>query len=333
MAGNTTTYGDVSPRVGIIAISQFLKHAEHPIVFNKLGQVERIPKNKGQVIKWRRFVPFDPITTALTEGVTPTAQKLAVVDVTATLLQYGGWSEITDVIQDTHEDPILQNGMQLHGQQAGESFETLTYYTLRGGSSVIYNNGTARNAVNTKIALGKLRSAVRTLNKNKCRKKTTMLAPSVNYKTQAIEAAYIAVCHTDLEPDIRGLDGFVPVAQYGSRKPICPEEFGSVENVRFITTTIATPFADAGAAAGSTVLSTTGTNADVYPVLIFGEDAYGTVALKGRESAEILVRNPGKPEKGNELGQTGSIGWKGWHVAARLNEAWMVRLEVAASLL
>ena len=215
-----TAYGDVSPRVGIIAISKFLKHAEHPIVFNKLGQVERVPKNKGLSIKWRRWVPFDPITTALTEGVTPSSQKLAVVDVTATLGQYGGWSEITDVIQDTHEDPILQGMMQVHGQQASESFETLTYLTLRAGTNVVYANGSARNAVNTKISLGKVRSAVRTLNKNKCRKKTTILAPSVNYKTQAIEAAYVAVCHTDLEPDIRDLPGFVPVSQYGSRQTI-----------------------------------------------------------------------------------------------------------------
>lgn len=328
-----TAYGDVSPRVGIIAITQFLKHAEHPIVFNKLGQIERVPKNKGQTIKWRRWVPFDPITTPLTEGVTPSSQKLAVVDVTASLGQYGNWSEITDVIQDTHEDPILQGMMQIHGQQASESFETLTYLTLRAGTNVVYANGSARNAVNTKVSLGKVRSAVRTLNKNKCRKKSTILAPSVNYKTQAIEAAYVAVCHTDLEPDIRDLPGFVPVSQYGSRQTICPQEFGSVENVRFITTTIATPFADAGGLDGDTVLSTTGTNADVYPILIFGEDAYGTVALKGKDAAEILVRNPGKPEKGNELGQTGSVGWKGWHVAARLNEAWMVRLEVAATLL
>lgn len=328
-----TVYGDVSPRVGIIAVSQFLKHAEHAIVFNKLGQVERVPKNKGQTIKWRRYVPFDPITSALSEGVTPTSQKIAVADVSASLGQYGGWSEITDVIADTHEDPILQGATQLHGQQAAESFETLTYLTLRAGTNVVYANGSARNAVNTKVSLGKLRSAVRTLNKNKCRKKTSILAPSVNYKTQAIEASYIAVCHTDLEPDIRDLPGFVPVSQYGSRQPICPQEFGSVENVRFITTTIASPFADAGGLDGDAVLSTTGTNADVYPILIFGEDAYGTVALKGRESAEILVRNPGKPEKGNELGQVGSVGWKGWHVAARLNEAWMVRLEVAATLL
>jgi len=328
-----TAYTDISPRVGIVAVSQFLKHAEHPIVFNKLGQVERMPKNKGQTIKWRRFTPFDPITSALTEGVTPSSQQLAVVDVTGTLLQYGGWSELTDVIADTHEDPILQGAMALHGQQAGESFETLTYLTLRAGTNVVYANGSARNAVNTKIAIGKLRSAVRTLNKNKARKKTQILAPSVNYKTQAIEASYIAVCHTDLEPDIRDLAGFTPVSQYGSRKPICPQEFGSVENVRFITTTIATPFADAGGLDGDAVLSTTGTNADVYPIIIFGEDAYGTVALKGKDAAEILVRNPGKPEKGDELGQTGSVGWKGWHVASRLNEAWLVRLEVAATLL
>ena len=182
-----TAYTDVSPRVGIIAVSQFLKHAEHAIVFNKLGQVERVPKNKGQVIKWRRYVPFDPITVALTEGVTPSSQKLAVVDVSATLGQYGGWSEITDVIQDTHEDPILQGMTQIHGQQASESFETLTYLTLRAGTNVVYNNGTARNQVNTKIALGKLRSAVRTLNKNKCRKKTSILAPSVNYKHRRLK--------------------------------------------------------------------------------------------------------------------------------------------------
>ena len=118
----------------------------------------------------------------------------------------------------------------------------------------------------------------------------------------------------------------------GTRQPLCPEEIGSVEDFRFVLSPVLAALPDAGGAKGD-MFSTGGTNADVYPILIFGEDAYGTVALKGKDAAEILVRNPGKPEKGNELGQTGSVGWKGWHVAARLNEAWMVRLEVAATLL
>ena len=45
------------------------------------------------------------------------------------------------------------------------------------------------------------------------------------------------------------------------------------------------------------------------------------------------MRNPGKAEKGDELGQTGSVGWKTWWAGKILNDAWLVRLEVAASSL
>ena len=42
----------------------------------------------------------------------------------------------------------------------------------------------------------------------------------------------MAITHTDVAADIRGLAGFVPVAKYGSRKPISEFEIGSVEDVR-----------------------------------------------------------------------------------------------------
>ncbi|WP_027697236.1 N4-gp56 family major capsid protein [Vibrio litoralis] len=326
----TTTYGDVSPRVGIYAKAQFLKHAEPILVLTKLGQTEPVPKNKGQNIKFRRAVPFAPATTPLTEGVRPESQKIVFEDVETNLQQFGAWSEITDVIQDTHEDPVLQKGMMLSGEQAGETAEILLWGVLQGGTSVVYANGTARDEVNTKLGLPKLRQAVRTLSTNRAKKKTSIVKSSVEYGTQSIEAAYIAVCHTDLEPDIRDLAGFTSVADYGSRKPIVAEEFGSVENVRFITTPLLEPIADAGGAATG-VMSTTGTSADVYPIIVFGSDAYANCPLKGKDSADILVRNPGKPEKGDELGQTGSVGWKMWFAGIRLNEAWMIRIEAAAS--
>lgn len=55
--------------------------------------------------------------------------------------------------------------------------------------------------------------------------------------------------------------------------------------------------------------------------------------IKGKDAAQILVRNPGKAEKGDELGQTGSVGWKTWWAGKILNDAWLVRVEVAASSL
>ncbi len=236
------------------------------------------------------------------------------------------------MIADTHEDPVLQEGTQLSGEQAAETAEILLWGVLQGGTAVVYANGVTRSEVNKKVTLPKMRTAVRKLMKNRAKKKTSMLSSSAKYGTVSIEAAYIAVCHTDLEPDLRDLPGFKSVADYGSRKPLCPEEFGTVENVRYITTPLLAPIEDAGGtAATNSTLSTSGTKSDVYSIVIFGQDAYGVCPLKGKTSHHLLVRNPGKPEKGDELGQTGSIAWKMWWAALRLNEAWMYRLEVAAS--
>ncbi|MCD2476522.1 N4-gp56 family major capsid protein, partial [Staphylococcus aureus] len=70
---------------------------------------------------------------------------------------------------------------------------------------------------------------------------------------------------------------------------------------------------------------------DVYPIVIVGQDAYGTVALKGATAITPMVLNPGTPRGGDPLGQRGTVGWKTYFTAIRLNEAWMARLEVAVT--
>ena len=333
-SSNITKYGDISEKTGVYAVANLLAHAEPILVISKFGQVKAMPKNASQKIKFRRAVPFKPALTPLTEGVRPDSQKIKYEDVETTLKQYGAWAEITDVIQDTKEDEVLKDATKLSGEQAAETVELLTFGAITGGTNVIYANGVARNAVNKPISLAKLRQTVRTLMNNRAKKITSILDASIKIGTKPIEASFVAICHTDLEPDLRQLPGFKSVAEYGSRSVVSPYEFGSVENVCFITTPLFAPLADAGAAKGSEqVLSTSGTNADVYQILVLAQDAFGIVPLKGKESAEIKVRNPGMPSHGDELGQTGSVGWKTWHAALILNQAWMARIECAASAL
>ena len=76
--------------------------------------------------------------------------------------------------------------------------------------------------------------------------------------------------------------------------------------------------------------STTGTNADVYPILFVARDAYGIVPLKGKDSLTPMVVNP-KPAHGDPLGQRGTAGWKTMQTSVILNDLWQVRLEVAAT--
>ena len=327
-----TTYGDVTPRVGIYAAVKMLKHAEPIIILEKFAQPRPMPQNKGQVIKFRRPVPFAVATTPLTEGVTPSSQQMAYADVTATLAQYGAWVQITDVIADTHEDPVLNDSAMLCGEQAGETREVLNWGVLAAGTSVSYANGTARNQVNTPMAIGTIRKVIRALRAQRAKPLTKMLSGSVDVGTVPVEGGYIAFGHTDIEADLRGLTGFTPAADYGSRKLLSDYESGSVENVRFILSPVFSKVADAGGAKGA-MLSSAGTLADVYRTVVMGQEAWGTVPLKGKDSIVPMILNPNTPRGGDELGQRGSVAWKTWHVSTILNQAWLNRIESAVTAL
>ncbi len=331
MTTGTTKYGDIDQRTAAYAAREMLKHAEPVFVLSKMGLTKPVPKNTAEQVKFRRPIPFAVSTIPLAEGVSPSPQKLSYEDVSATLKQYGQVTEFSDWVIMTSEDPVLKDATMLHGEQAGATLEQVVYEAVRGGTNVLYANGSARNAVNTVITLNKQRAATRQLAAQKAKKITRVVDSTPDYDTHPVEAAYVGVAHTDVESDIRNLAGFIPVAEYGSKRLISDHEIGSVENVRYVLSPDLDPFADAGGAAGSMV-STTGTNADVYPVLYFGQDAYGIVPLKGENAMTPIVLNP-KPSASDRLGQRGSVGHKFATTALILNELWMARLEVAVTAL
>ena len=327
----STTYSNLSQRTNAYAAKEMLAHAEPIACLSKFGMTKPMPKNKANTIKFRRPVPLAVATTPLTEGTPPTSQALGYEDVTVALSQYGNVVEITDVVNDLAEDPVLKDAAMMCGEQAMETIETLMWGVIRGGTNVVYANGSARNAVNTVLTLNKQRAITRTLKNNRGKKVTQMLSSSVKFNTEAVAAAYIAFAHTDLEADIRGLAGFTPTEKYGSMKAI-PYEIGKVEDVRYVLTPVLDSFADAGGTAGS-MISTGGSAADVYPIVYVAKDAYGHVALKGAEAITPTIINPGQLDKSDPLGQKGMVGWKCYHKSFIANQSWMVRAEVAATAL
>lgn len=331
MSFNTTTYGDIGQRTAAWAAREALKHAEPVLILSKMGTTKPIPKNTAEGAKFRRPIPFTVSLVPLAEGVTPTPQKLDYEDVSVTLHQYGAVVEISDWVIDTSEDPVLKDAAMLIGEQAGATSEQIIFAAVRGGTNVFYANGSARTDVNTPLTLAKQRAVTRALKAQKARKITRILSGSPDYDTHPIEAAYIAVGHTDLENDIRALSGFIPVAEYGSRQPISEYEIGSVEDVRYVLSPDLAAFLDAGGADAGFV-SESGTAADVYPILYFGMDAFAQVPLKGENAMTPIVVNP-KPSAADPLAQRGYVGFKYAMAAVILNELWMARLEVSATLL
>lgn len=323
-----TTYGDISPRTAAYAEKELLKRGLPFLVLEKFGQAKPMPSNSTKVMKFRRYNALPSTPTALTEGVTPAGQSLSVTDVTATLVQYGDSVTITDVILDTHEDPTLNEATTLIGEQAAQMIEKMRFGVLKAGTNVLYANGAVRTAVNTALSLTLQRRAVRALARQNARFITSIVRSTPAYGTENVAPGYVALVHPDLAGDVRSLTGFVPAEKYGTMTP-WENELGKCEDVRYVSSTIFEPWADAGGAKG-TMLSTSGTSADVYPVLYLGKDAYGIVALKGMFAVTPMVVNP-KPSDSDRLAQRGHVGWKAMQTCVILNDLWMVRGEVAAT--
>lgn len=333
-----TNYGDggISPRTNVYAERQMLKWAKPVMVLEKLGLSKPMPKNKTDTIKFRRPNVFQATTIPLVEGVTPSATPFSYTDVQVSLKQYGMVVEITDKIEDLHEDPVLNDATVQVGENIGRTIEQLNYAVVRAGTSVYYANGTVRTDVNTPITRAKQRAIVRYLKAMKAMKITRILSGSSDYATRPVEAAYVAVAHTDVESDIRNLAGFTPVSEYGTRSVISEHEIGSCEDVRYILSPDLAPFTDAGGdktGASGLMVSTSGTSADVYPIIYFGQDAWGHVALRGQGAISPSIIPVGQKTKDDPLGQRGYVGWKTWHAALILNQTWMSRMEVAVTAL
>ena len=355
-----TVYGDITPRTAAFAVKEMLKRGMPYLTLEKFGQTYTLPTNSTKVAKFRRYflagatgaagagtnatpwgVPL--ATTALAEGVTPSSTTtLANQDYTISLNQYGDYITISDVVMDTHEDAILQQSTEVLGEQAALTVETLRYNVLKAGTNVFYGEASAGVLATTRltvlrpITLGLQRSVTTALNRQNAKKITSVVKSTPNFQTQPIGASYIAIVHPDMETDIRGMTGFTPVERYGSMTPF-ENEIGWVEQVRYLSTTVAAPFngtsgvtQTALVAAATTMRSDNGTTINIYPVLFLARDAFGIVPLKGAASLTPMVVNP-KPAVNDPLGQKGTIGWKTMQGAIILNDAWMVRLEVAAT--
>lgn len=265
----------------------------------------------------------------MVEGVTPPSQKLTYTDITATLEQLGNVVGISDVIADTHEDPVFQEAQTVIGEQAAMTVETYRFNHLKAGSNVFYANSvTLQSGIVTAITRADQRQVVRSLERQDAGHITSIVRSTPSFNTENVLPCYVALCHVDLKSDVRSMSGFIDAKDYGQVTPF-ESEIGAVEDVRYLHSTIFQPYPDAGGSKGA-MISTSGTLADVYPVLFIAKDSYGLVALKGKYAITPMVINP-VPSKSDPLGQRGSVSWKTMQTAVILNDAWFVVYQCACT--
>jgi len=321
-----------------------------PVEVLALGAtMKKIPKNSGDNVTYRRVLPYGGASTnsstinrwsvtasahVASEGVTPAADTITYHDVAVTMQQYIVLYSYTDKAALLYEDDIPEDQKIAVGERTGLVREMIRYGAMKACTNVSYSGGTTRATVDEPVKINFLRNIAITLKANHAKQKTRILAASPDYDTAAIEASYVVFGHTDLEPDIRDLPNFVPVAKYANRQPINEFEIGSCESFRFILSPELAPYLAAGAAIGSTgMYAADNTTLDVYPMLVMGEEAVFDVALRGVETMDLIDLKPSQKDKNDPAGQRGYVGAKFWSAVLVANNGWMAVGEVARTAL
>jgi N4-gp56 family major capsid protein len=339
-------YNTSTPRIGKIA-GEILKHAEPKLVLGISGDQKKIGKNQSDTIVYRRWVPVGgtagtaagtntwDVTAAgyqVSEGVTPAAQTLAPDDITVQLQQYAVLFSYTDKTADLYEDKIPDEMKLQAGETMGLVREMVDYGALKGCTNKFYSGGTSRATVDEAISLTMLRKVSKSILGNRGSMVTKVLGAGPNYATAPVEQSFLVFCHTDLEHDIRELPGFKATHEYAHGEPIHECELGSADRYRFILSPELGEIADSGAAIGSTgLVSTTGTNIDVYPIVVIGKDAWANVALRGMSAIKPIHVPYDQADSFDPLGQVGYIGCKFYSASFVQNDGWMAVVEAGAT--
>lgn len=305
---SSSTGNDLSPEMKTFYSKYLIDNAEPELYHDQFGQKRPIPKNGGKVIEFRRWTQLPKATTPLTEGVTPDGQALDVTTITSTVRQYGRWVLLTDFFMLTAIDNGLVEATKLIGSQAGRSLDTITREIINAGTNVIYAGGTVSARANVtsamKLTQKDIFNAVRTLKVQNAKK---------------IDGSYVAIIHPNVSYDLMTSTDWIDVNKYSNAVKIFEGEIGKIGGVRFVETTEAKVFMQAGAS-----------SADVYSTLVIGENAYGVTMIEGG-GLEHIVKQKGSAGTADPLDQRASVGWKATKTAEILANEYMVRIESGAS--
>jgi len=327
---------------------QILAHAVPLEVLGRTGRQVPMPKNNSDTYVARRWLPYGATATSassqnqffqngtgdrgnaivqahqIQEGVTPAPDSIVPVDITVVLQQYGCLYGFSDKTYDLYEDDIPKAMIEQVGERVTFVNEMVIYGALRACTNAYYGGtGTSVATVSGPLTLGMVRKIAKNLQANHGKPVNKVLKSGPNYGTDAVAEGYTVYCHTDLEPDIRDLPNFTPCEAYASGTPM-PNEIGKTERFRFITSPDLPSIQDAGASVtGTSLYSTSGSNIDVYPFIVTAQDAWGQIALRGKEALNPTFLPPGEKSKADPLGQRGYAGTAWWKAVMIENPGWM----------
>jgi len=262
---------------------RLIRFAMPKLVFGQFGQKRNVPAKAGQKITFRSFASLGKQTTPLIEGVTPDSQTLSVTEIEAKVNQYGGYVELTDVLDLTAIDPVISETVRLIGDQAGLSMDTVVRDILNTGTNVAYTVSVGADGTETENFYRFDIDETSKLTVQEVEKNVTELR-SQNAPT--FDGYYIAIVHPKAIYDLMRDSDWRKAQQYTDQvTKIYKGEVGEIGGCRFVITTEAKVIKGADLASDSRNLAVNGAANGGTSVNFDG----GTVEVNALKDRFILI--------------------------------------------
>jgi N4-gp56 family major capsid protein len=349
---------EVQKPVNAVFEQQFLRRAQQNCPYFAGTVPGSLMKQGGSAtIKWRRIEQLTPSTTALSELTTTATYMMgrssdvpSFTDVTAAVAKYGQFFIINEEVDLFNPNKTASELVGVMGEAAGRSLNQLMRDITEDNSTQHYaGNVASKGLVNSIVSADNLNYAVNELTRNSARTFSPMTTGDNKETTAPILSSYWAICHPDVAVDIAGLTGFKSVEIYAGQTQTLPGEFGyysrAGRGLRFVMSEDASIDIDSGTSGGVDVRSTGGTNADIYTISMYGQDALGSVGLGERFSDGIykagdntggwnlISHAAGSGGTSDPFDELHTLAWKAWFAGSVLNSGWSRALRVATTKL
>ena len=320
------TSGKLSSKVQAVYDRMLLERAVDSQLFDVGAQAKSVPANSNAKKAFAyRYKNILPATTPIAEyngSNIKAPNKIVREEVEYSIGHYGDYIVYTDELDLYDFDNIRTSFLDILGDQADITIDTIRRDTLRGGTNVVYADGAAdRAAVATgkkKLTENDFKIMAIKLKNQRAKKFKSVITGSTKIGTTPIRSSYLGIISPETTEDLRGLTGWKNVEDYSDYSKAVNDEVGMIGDFRCLESTNNAP------------IDVSGTN--VYLSLFFGENAYATTTLRGKKGIMTKVKPLGSAGAEDPLDQYGTIGWKAITGCAILNEAWLIRAESTAGI-
>lgn len=305
-----TTTAQVPPEVRTYFDRLLLTLARPYYIYDMFAQKRTIPLNSGDQMIFRRYATLTAATVPIQDGTTPPGDALSVTDFSTQIKWYGNFVVITDQVQFTVQDRVLNEATRVLSLQLGLTIDTLIRNMMVATASAINCSNGVNGGTPTEITTADIKNAVRALRLGNARLMTKPIMGENRFATSPVRSSYWGFMDVTLQPDLEACADFLSSANYPNPMDALEAEWGSTNNVRWLLST------NGYATSAAT---------PVWNSIILGQEAYGVVKL-GSKEAEFIVKPLGSAGTSDPLNQRGSVGYKYPFATRLLNDNWITRL-------